>query len=78
MLTELAIKALKPRDIRYYVSDAHGLALEVFPSGSMAWRYRYRHRLEISCQQASKKEDLASLERTLRLRRGKPGATDSG
>lgn len=41
MLTELAIKALKPRSIRYYVSDAHGLALEVFPSGSMAWRYRY-------------------------------------
>ncbi len=41
MLTELAIRALKPRAIRYYVSDARGLSLEVFPSGAMAWRYRY-------------------------------------
>jgi integrase len=41
MLTDVAIKALKPRAIRYYVTDGHGLAIEVFPSGSMAWRYRY-------------------------------------
>lgn len=42
MLTEKAIKALHPRDIRYYVSDNRGLWLEVFPLGGMAWRYRYR------------------------------------
>ncbi len=42
MLTEKAIKALQPRDIRYYVSDNRGLWLEVFPQGGMAWRYRYR------------------------------------
>jgi hypothetical protein len=38
----LAIKALKPRKIRYYVSDGRGLWLEVFPGGGSAWRYRYR------------------------------------
>jgi integrase len=42
MLTEIAIKALKPREIRYYISDTRGLWLEVFPTGGMAWRYRYR------------------------------------
>lgn len=42
MLTELAIKALKPKAIRYYVGDNRGLWLEVFPTGRMAWRYRYR------------------------------------
>lgn len=41
MLTELAIKALKPRNIRYYVGDGRGLWLEVLPSGRMGWRYRY-------------------------------------
>jgi hypothetical protein len=42
MLTELAVKALKPREIRYYVSDGRGLWLEVFRGGRSAWRYRYR------------------------------------
>lgn len=41
-LTDVAIRALKPREIRYYVSDGRGLWLEVFPTGGMAWRYRYR------------------------------------
>ncbi|WP_207231753.1 tyrosine-type recombinase/integrase [Edaphobacter modestus] len=41
-LTELQIKALKPRDIRYVVSDGRGLALEVMPTGSASWRYRYQ------------------------------------
>ena len=41
-LTDAAIKALKPRTVRYYVSDGRGLWLEVFPTGGLAWRYRYR------------------------------------
>lgn len=41
-LTDMAIRALKPKDKRYYVTDDRGLCLEVFPTGSMAWRYRYR------------------------------------
>lgn len=41
-LTDAAIKALKPRAIRYYVSDGRGLYLEIFPTGRRAWRYRYR------------------------------------
>jgi len=41
-LTDAAIKALRPREIRYYVSDGRGLYLEIFPSGRRAWRFRYR------------------------------------
>jgi integrase len=41
-LTDSGIRALKPKSIRYYVSDGRGLWLEVFPSGVRAWRYRYR------------------------------------
>ena len=41
-LTDSAIKALKPREIRYYVSDGRGLYLEIFPTGRRSWRYRYR------------------------------------
>ena len=36
-LTDAAIKALKPRTVRYYVSDGRGLWLEVFPNG-WSWR----------------------------------------
>jgi integrase len=41
-LTDTAIKALKPKDKRYTVTDEKGLVLEVFPTGGMLWHYRYR------------------------------------
>jgi len=41
-LTDIALKALKPRDASYIVSDDRGLYVEVLPSGSIVWRYRYR------------------------------------
>ena len=41
-LTDTGIRALKPRDGRYIVTDGRGLSLEVLPSGKMAWLYRYR------------------------------------
>ncbi len=41
-LTDAGIKALKPRDGRYIVTDGRGLSLEVLPSGRMSWLYRYR------------------------------------
>ena len=40
-LTDTAIKALKPTDKRYLVTDTGGLVLEVMTSGSKVWRYRY-------------------------------------
>ncbi|HEY4291836.1 tyrosine-type recombinase/integrase [Luteibacter sp.] len=43
MLTDVKIRALKPRANIYRVADANGLCLEVRPSGSKLWRYRYRH-----------------------------------
>ena len=41
-LTDTKIKSLKPKSERYRVSDTGGLMLEVMPSGSKAWRYRYQ------------------------------------
>ncbi|WP_420177475.1 tyrosine-type recombinase/integrase [Kerstersia gyiorum] len=41
-LTDNALKALKPRDKTYTVTDDRGLYVEVFPTGGVVWRYRYR------------------------------------
>ena len=42
MLTDTKIKALKSKNKIYRVADSHGLVLEVKPSGTKYWRYRYR------------------------------------
>jgi integrase len=41
-LTDTSIKRLKPKALSYLVSDGQGLGLEILPSGSRSWRYRYR------------------------------------
>ena len=41
-LSETALKALKPKDKPYTVTDDRGLYVEVFPTGGVVWRYRYR------------------------------------
>jgi hypothetical protein len=41
-LTDLAIKAAKPRDKPFKLSDSRGLFLLVNPGGSKLWRWRYR------------------------------------
>ncbi len=43
MLTDKAIRALKPRQRLYRVADNGGLCLEVTPANSKLWRYRYRY-----------------------------------
>lgn len=40
-LTELAIKSYKPKAKVYRVADGGGLTLEISPSGSKLWRWRY-------------------------------------
>jgi integrase len=40
-LNDTRIRALKPKQNRYTVSDGGGLVLEVMTSGSKIWRYRY-------------------------------------
>lgn len=42
-LTEVKVKSLKPRPKLYRVADGKGLCIEITPSGSKLWRYRYRH-----------------------------------
>lgn len=41
-LTDTALKALKPKEKAYTVSDDRGLYVEVFPTGGIVWRFRYR------------------------------------
>lgn len=42
MLNDSELRALKPKEKRYACGDGKGLAIEVYPSGGMAWRYRYQ------------------------------------
>lgn len=41
-LTDTALKALKPKDKIYSVADERGLSVEVYPTGGIVWRFRYR------------------------------------
>lgn len=42
-LTNIQLAALKPRDKLYRVADGRGLCIEVAPTGSKLWRFRYRY-----------------------------------
>jgi len=42
-LTDVKIRNLRSRSTVYRVADANGLCIEVRPTGSKLWRYRYRH-----------------------------------
>lgn len=42
-LSDTTIRTAKPRDKLYRLADSNGLCLEVAPSGSKLWRYRYRY-----------------------------------
>lgn len=41
-LTDAAIKAAKPAAKLFRITDSNGLCLEIAPTGSKLWRYRYR------------------------------------
>jgi integrase len=41
-LSDTTIRTAKPKDKLYRLSDTNGLCLEVTPTGSKLWRYRYR------------------------------------
>lgn len=41
-LTDLSLRALKPKERAYQVSDGRGLVIEVMPGGAKVWRFRYR------------------------------------
>ncbi|MFZ1713132.1 MAG: Arm DNA-binding domain-containing protein [Nitrosomonas sp.] len=41
-LTDTAIKAAKPKEKAYKLSDGGGLVLLAQPNSSKWWRYRYR------------------------------------
>lgn len=48
MLTDTKLRALKAKDRPYRVADSNGLCIEVRPTGSKAWRYRYRYAAKAS------------------------------
>ena len=41
-LSDASVRALKPKDSAYAVTDEKGLTLQVVPSGSKLWRFRYQ------------------------------------
>ena len=41
-LTDTTIRTAKPLAKLYRLADSNGLCLEVAPTGSKLWRYRYR------------------------------------
>lgn len=41
-LSDTTIRTAKPKDKLYRLTDANGLCLEVAPTGTKLWRYRYR------------------------------------
>lgn len=41
-LTDTALRALKPREKVYSVTDDRGLSVEVYPTGGIVWRFRHR------------------------------------
>ena len=41
-LTATEIKASKPKDKAYKLSDGGGMYLEIFPNGTKSWRLKYR------------------------------------
>ena len=43
MLNVTKIESLKAKDKPYKVSDAHGLYVDVRPSGRKYWRQKYRY-----------------------------------
>ncbi|GAB1594756.1 integrase arm-type DNA-binding domain-containing protein [Lysobacter sp. PAGU 2638] len=43
MLTDTKLRTLKPRASAFRIADTNGLCIEVRPSGSKVWRYRYRY-----------------------------------
>ncbi|MCF7751691.1 Arm DNA-binding domain-containing protein [Bacillus subtilis subsp. subtilis] len=43
MLTDTKLRSLKPKSAVYRVADASGLCIEVRPTGTKVWRYRYRY-----------------------------------
>jgi len=42
MLTDTKLRTLKPKAALYRVADSNGLCIEVSPSGSRLWRFRFR------------------------------------
>jgi len=42
MLTDTKVRSLKAKDRVYRMADTNGLAIEVRPTGTKFWRYRYR------------------------------------
>lgn len=75
MLTELQVKAAKPKEKRYMLRDDRGLYLEIMPGGNRYWRMRYwadgkERKLtlgeypEVSLRVAREKRDAIRLDRS--------------
>jgi integrase len=76
-LTELALKNLKPKSKSYRVADSNGLCIEVSPTGSKLWRYRFYY-LGKGQMTALGKYPAVSLAKARKLRDEAREALDQG
>ena len=80
-LSDFRLKALKPvNDRRLEVADEHGLYIEVLPSGSRVWRYRYllHGRREKVTVGAYRRQRLGQSQLGEGLRQGARGGAGCG
>jgi hypothetical protein len=75
-LTDTAVKALKPATKTYTVADDRGLYAEVFPSGGIVWRFRYR--LHGKYEKLTLGKYLALTLKNARLKRDEAAADGCG
>ncbi|MDR1650552.1 MAG: integrase arm-type DNA-binding domain-containing protein [Synergistaceae bacterium] len=73
MLTEAQIKNAKPKEKRYMLRDEHGLYLEIIPSGTKSWRFRYwidkkEHKITIGKYPLISLKDARERRDKLRIR----------
>lgn len=76
-LTALAIKNLKPKPKLYRVADSGGLCLEISPSGSKLWRWRYAFQGKPQMLALGRYPDL-TLEQARRKRDEARSLADAG
>lgn len=70
-LTDIAIKALVPRESTYKVTDGEGLQLHVTPQGSKLWRLAYRFDGKQKLMALGKYPDLAPKDARVKARAAK-------
>ncbi len=75
-LTDIKIRALKPKDKVYLIADGEGLNIEVAKSGSKLWRFRYRFNGKPRILALGKYPEVSLKEARLKLVEARKAVSD--